>query len=293
MRAMAVPTRMTDVSSCNGTGSQGKPGSRITAWRPWVQTGFLLVWLAPAGRWLHGFPACVFHCYACPLSSFGCPVGLAAQYAATLPAWGTMPFLLAGIILGIGGLVGTLACGWACPFGFLQDLLARVMPQKISLPSWMGQIRYIVLIGLVFLLPWYLGREGILYDEQAVSICRLCPAGALEAGVYYSVASLLAGNGWIMSWYKAVILVVFLGASLIINRPWCRIFCPLGGVLALFNKSSVFHLRFEKTGCVECNACRSRCPFDVKLDLNANTRDCVRCLECTACRAIKPVCLRR
>ncbi len=60
-------------------------GRRLTRLRPWVQTGFLAVWLAPLGRWLHGIPGCVFHCYSCPLSSFACPVGVAANYAALLP----------------------------------------------------------------------------------------------------------------------------------------------------------------------------------------------------------------
>ena len=40
------------------------------------------VWLAPVGQWLHAIPGCVFHCYSCPLSSFACPVGVAANYAA-------------------------------------------------------------------------------------------------------------------------------------------------------------------------------------------------------------------
>jgi len=45
-------------------------GRKLSRLRPWVQTGFLGVWLAPVGQWLHGIPSCVFHCYSCPLSSF-------------------------------------------------------------------------------------------------------------------------------------------------------------------------------------------------------------------------------
>jgi len=52
---------------------------------------------------------------------------------------------------------------------------------------------------------------------------------------------------------------------------------------------SLFHLRYNKTECSECNSCRSRCPIGVKLDLNANSSDCIRCLDCTACGAIEPV----
>ena len=57
-------------------------GQKLKRARPWVQTGFLGLWLAPVGQWLHGIPGCVFHCYSCPLSAFACPVGVAANYAA-------------------------------------------------------------------------------------------------------------------------------------------------------------------------------------------------------------------
>jgi polyferredoxin len=253
-----------------------------------VQTGFLGVWLAPAGRWLHGIPGCVFHCYSCPLSSFACPVGVMANYAALLPVVGEVPYLLIGVLLLVGAVGGSIVCGWACPFGFLQDLLGKITTRKISLPSWTGHIRYLVLVGLVILLPLILGCKGIPFEKQVISICRLCPAGALEAGVPYSVQSLLAGNGWVTGWLKTGILLAFLAVALFIHRPWCRMFCPLGGLLALFNRFSLFHLRFNPEQCVECNLCRSRCSMGVKVDQAVNVSGCIRCLECATCGAIEP-----
>jgi len=286
---MALPRTMNGNSPSGNSSKNSAKLQRLTQIRPWVQTALLGVWLAPVGRWLHGFPSCVFHCYACPLSAFACPVGLAANYAAVFPVWTAVPWLLIGVLLLVGGAVGSLVCGWACPFGFLQDLLARIQRRKWMLPNWLGNVRFLVLIGLVILLPWMLGRRGILYEDQAVSICRLCPAGALEAGLWYSVSSLMSGAGWIMSSYKVVILAAFFGAAIVIHRPWCRIFCPLGGLLALFNRVSLFHLRFHPENCIKCNLCRSRCSMGVKVDERVNTSGCVRCLECTTCGAIRPV----
>ena len=263
-------------------------GHKLARIRPWVQTVFLGVWLAPLGQWLHGVPSCVFHCYSCPLSSFACPVGVLANYAALLPVCGEVPFLLLGILLVIGAVSGSLACGWACPFGFLQDWLAKIPVPKVRLPDWAGHFRYVVLVGLVLALPMILGFKGIPFEEQAVSICRLCPAGALEAGLPYSVKGYLAGDGWMMSWFKTAILAAFIGAALFVHRPWCRIFCPLGGLLAIFNRFSLFHLRFKANSCVECNLCRSRCSMGVKVDQAVNVTGCIRCLECAKCGALEP-----
>ncbi|HEY9175910.1 MAG TPA: 4Fe-4S binding protein [Verrucomicrobiae bacterium] len=263
-------------------------GRKLMRLRPWVQTAFLAVWLAPLGRWLHAIPSCVFHCYSCPLSSFACPVGVAANYAALFPAVFEVPYLLIGILLLVGALAGSLVCGWACPLGFAQDLLGKLTLRKLALPAWTGHLRYVVLAGLVILLPMWLGARGIPFDEQSVSICRLCPAGALEAGLPYSAHNLMLGNGWLMSWFKTAILVAFLTSAIVIYRPWCRVFCPLGGWLALFNRWSLFHLRFEAKACVECNLCRSRCPVGVKVDEKVNVPGCIRCLECTTCGAVQP-----
>lgn len=263
-------------------------GRKLTRWRPWVQGGLLGLWLAPLGQWLHGIPGCVFHCYSCPLSAFACPVGVAANYAALLPVAAEFPFLLVGLLLVVAAVAGSLVCGWACPFGFLQDLLAKIPTPKFALPGWLGYTRYVVLIGLVLLLPMILGYRGIRFDDQVVSICRLCPAGALEAGLPFSIQSWMGGQGWMMSGLKASILGVFLVSALFIHRPWCRLFCPLGGFLALFNRFSLFHLRFNPKECSECQLCRSRCSMGVKVDQKVNVSGCIRCLECTQCGALEP-----
>lgn len=262
---------------------------RIARWRPWVQSAFLAVWLAPwtllgsTARFM-SVPGCVFHCYACPLAATACPVGLAAGFAALH----LVPLLVLGVLVAVGGLVGSLVCGWACPFGFLQDLLAKVPIRKVRLPAWTGYGRYAVLVGLVVLVPWFWGEEHPLF------ICRVCPAGAMEAGLPF-MAQQAAGGGAVvgMSALKWAVLGGFLLAAIVTLRPWCTVLCPLGGALALFNRYSVFHLRFARAGCTECNLCRSRCSCGVQVEQRVNTSRCIRCMECTTCGAIRPALGRR
>jgi ferredoxin-type protein NapH len=290
MRVMVNPQTEERILSADAPRRPSKQFRRLPRIRPWVQAAFLLVWLAPI-RALQSIPGCTYHCYACPLASAACPVGLAANFAAAWPAIHYVPVLLIGVLVVVGALAGSLVCGWACPFGFLQDLLAKLPVRKYRLPNWLGYGRYVVLIGLVILLPYWLGSQGVFYEQQAISICRLCPAGALEAGLPATLQRAVSheSNGiWTMSWYKTVILVAFLVGSIVTFRPWCKIFCPLGGFLALFNRVSLLHLRFDRDNCIECNLCRTNCQMGVEVDKEVNTSNCIRCMECTTCGAIRP-----
>ncbi len=245
--------------------------------RLWTQVGFAVVfltpWVAAAGR------VCgpVFHCYSCPLASFLCPLGLIASFSALH----LFPFMAVGTLVLVGAAFGSMVCGWACPFGFLQDLIGRVPTPKFHLPPWTGYTRYVVLAGLVIAIPYFFGEGSPLF------FCRLCPAGTLEAALPNAAAQVLTGApvtgpGAV----KLVILVLLAAAMFIKRRPWCRLFCPLGGVFALFNRFSLVHLRFDPHGCNECDMCRTRCPYGVYLDRSPNTLNCIRCLECTSCDAI-------
>lgn len=285
--AAGTDRKSTRAMQQNLTGTDAGGTRRLSTVRRWVQLGFLFVWLAPLGKWLHSIPACVFHCYACPLSSFACPVGLLANYAALAPAVVVIPWMIIGVVLIAGGLVGSMICGWVCPFGLVQDWLARLGPRnKLRVPGWLAYGRYVVLVGLVLALPMYWGARGLLYEEQPLTICKICPAGALEAGLPYSIQSLVTGGGWTMGGFKLGVLLVFLGAAVLIHRPWCRVLCPLGGALALMNRISLARLRVDSAKCTGCNLCHRRCPVQESPVRHPDSHRCIRCLECVRCGAM-------
>lgn len=245
---------------------------RLIPYRLWVQLTFLVVWLTPL-RW---FRVCspVFHCYACPLATFACPIGVLAQFSALH----VIPFVTIGILVIVGALMGTMICGWVCPFGLLQDLAAKVPWRKFTLPAWTGFGRYAVLIVTVLAIPYFFGEGHPLF------ICRVCPAGALEAGVPAMVQQALAKTPVVWpNTIKLTILGVFLVAIFLTKRPWCRVLCPLGGLFSLFNRFSLVYLDCNKGACTDCKRCHTLCDVNCQPDETANATRCIRCFECTQC----------
>jgi len=248
--------------------------SKLVLQRKWIQTAFLLLWLDPLGLRMHGMCSPVFHCYACPLSTFACPIGVIAQFSALH----LFPFVAIGLLIVVGCVFGSLVCGWACPFGFLQDLLAKIPTPKLELPDLAGYIRFVVLIVAVLIVPYLFGEGHPLF------VCRICPAGALEAAVPNMVSEAFAGEP--ITWpnaLKLTVLALFLIAVLFVRRPWCRILCPLGALFALFNRLSVFYLKFDAEKCTNCEKCHNLCKFGGQPEVSVDHSRCLRCLECTRC----------
>ncbi len=243
--------------------------------RTWVQTAFLGVWMLPMGGALFNICGPVYHCYACPLATFACPIGVIANFSAIH----VFPFFAVGMLLFVGGAVGAFICGWACPFGFFQDLLSKVPTPRWRLPAWTAHTRWAVLLGMVIFVPYFFGVAHPLF------ICRLCPVGGIEGGVPAVVSAAIAGEEalpWPSPW-KIGIVVLVVSAMFFTYRPWCMLFCPLGAIFTAFNRFSAFFLRFEPKACTSCTACHKMCPAGLTPDKRANDPRCIRCLECTKC----------
>jgi polyferredoxin len=242
--------------------------------RLYVQATFLLLWLDPLNIRLHNICGPVFHCYSCPLALFACPVGVIANFSALH----IFPFFAIGFLVLVAALIGSLFCGWACPFGLLQDLAAKISRPRFNLPNWTSYFRYVVLALTVVAIPFFLGSESSLF------ICRLCPAGALEGALPHIARQVIAGGEVVwMSAPKAAVLFLFLIWIFFVKRPWCRLLCPLGAILTLFNRISFIGLLVEKQKCTACGKCHSMCDIAIDPDSSPNNIACVRCFECAKC----------
>ncbi len=220
----------------------------------------------------------VLNCYSCPLAVVACPIGTLQFFFTT----GNVPYLTLGIIGVTGVMVGRMTCGWLCPFGFLQDLLHKISPfrsRRIS-RKW-GYLRYVFLGLTVIILPlFWLDQFGL--GERI--FCQLCPAGTLEAGIPQLLLDAglrpLAGMFFI---FKVILLVLTVLLVLMVSRGFCRLICPLGAMLGVFNRFSGLKIEVDKSKCNKCRVCFDKCPVDLNIYEAEGSPACINCLECTSC----------
>lgn len=218
----------------------------------------------------------ILHCHSCVLASFACPIGLLGHYASYL----IFPFLAVGIIGVIGAFFGRALCGWACPFGLIQDMLYRIPSPKFVLPAWFRLPKYFVLLALVLVVPLLLGVFHPWF------FCRWCPVAAFEASIPNA-----AMQGGFPDPANAVVRLSVLGLVLVMSitseRAFCIGLCPIGAMMAPFNRISALYLRRNPDKCNECGACVSACPARQVSDAERGVLpgdsdlECVLCLECT------------
>jgi polyferredoxin len=291
-----------------------KYGSRFWSRRPWVQLGFLVL----ANSWFtqnitKAVPCPGLNCYACPAAIFSCPIGSLQHFAGVRQ----IPYYLLGVLGLVGSLGGRVACGWLCPFGWLQEQLFKlpvtkwmVHPRKraawwvltlVSLgygASVWGLVSLdlpTVVLALYLLLGFalyaWLGASR-LFSLVGLSLLmpfftlepwfsKLCPAGMLQGGIPQAILDVdlrsLIGPFY---WLKLLILILFLAWMAVTPRPFCRWICPLGAIWSPFNRCSTLQLRVDLGACIRCDRCQKVCPVDIRIYENQTDPACVRCMKC-------------
>jgi len=168
-------------------------------------------------------------------------------------------------------LVGRgLFCGWLCPFGALQEMLAwlakRLHIKQVTVPyslhRKLNKLKYvivIVLLGLSF------------YSLTAAE-------KAAEVEPFKTAITLV----FVRHWPFVLYAVLLLGMGMFIHKFYCRYLCPLGAGLAVLGKFKIFALLTRRKECGSpCQLCRHRCEIGaIKKDGNIDYDECIQCLEC-------------
>jgi len=215
-------------------------------------------------------------------------------------------------------------CGWVCPFGFVQDILAyfkrrhlRVSPDSHRSLLW---IKYILLGAVLFvsitLSVSLVAGVGENYKRalgpfSQVPFNVLSPADTFFAVIprmaldlRYAIYSqsfwgIVSGIGLFspLLWARLVILIATLVIVVYVPRGWCKYFCPNGALMAIFSRFSFLGLKRELTKCTraDCRICVEACPMNVRITELSwekfNDPECIYCLKCVdecPTKALKP-----
>lgn len=221
------------------------------------------------------------NCYSCPGAIGSCPIGALQSVIGQVKY--RMSFYIVGTIALFGITMGRLLCGFLCPFGLFQELLHKIPSKKFSIPRIFTYFKYIILIVFVILLPILLTNK---YGVSSPYFCKLiCPVGTLQGGIFLSIQNeMIRGLLGPLFLWKLFILISVIVGSVFVSRIFCKVLCPLGALMALFNKYSFYQYEVDKDKCISCDACTRVCKMDVSIYKNSKDLECIRCGEC------KPVC---
>lgn len=266
----------------------------IEAVRKWIQSLMTFLtngyWAFPVTRSIYQGPLKSFcapglNCYSCPAATLACPIGSLQQILANIRfALETGQYHVGLFVVGsmgvAGGFFGRMICGWACPFGLIQELLYKIpTPRKFDVPRPMRFIKFIILAVMVVLLPLFAIDS---FGAGQTYFCKyLCPAGTLEAGIpMLFLQPELRQTVGPLFYNKLSFLIFFVIWSVLASRPFCRTACPLGAFYALFSKSKLVSLRWHEDRCTKCKACHHVCPMGVKFNESPQDTECISCLKC-------------
>jgi len=181
---------------------------------------------------------------------------------------------MVAIWLAITIVVGKGWCSYACFFGGIEEGMAAV-PKTAKLRKIDPRWRYgpwAVLLAMVLL--------SLALFEPAYCLW-LCPFKAVSEYVAARNTVGLVQNGIFIALFAALVIVLPLFTK---KRTQCAFFCPFGAFQSLFNKTSVFDVKIDKTRCTPCVLCQKSCPTMALTEESiAKGETLMSCMKCGAC----------
>lgn len=179
-------------------------------------------------------------------------------------------------------LFGRLYCGWLCPFGAVTEALFQMKR--------FFEKRYRKTLGKEIDIEFLEDKKLIKQLRKFEKYFRYIKY-ALAITIFLSPTLIILEpfqymfNFTKLSLIKVLYLITIIVFCVLFIRLWCRYFCPLGALLALISKFSIFKLNLNKQSCLDCEICQNICPTNAIVEKNKKrTIIFSECILCNKCR---------
>ena len=171
-------------------------------------------------------------------------------------------------------VVGKAWCSYVCFFGGIEEGVAAI-PKRARLRRIDPRLR---------LIPWAILIFIVVLSAatfEPVYCMWLCPFKTItEYPAVHSVETAIQMGIFITLFAGLVIVLPYLTKK----RTQCGFFCPFGAFQSLFNKISLFEIRFDREKCVDCTLCRTMCPtMALSAESIREGKTLLNCMKCGAC----------
>lgn len=198
-----------------------------------------------------------------------------------LPSCMALNFAAIAFVLLLTLVFGRIYCSVICPMGVFQDLVIRV--HKLLSPKGRKPKRHfvkeprIVRYGVLALVI----VTALTFSQLLLTV--LAPYSAYGRMVR-SIVGLSRGESLAPALLitAAATLVVICVCAWIWGRGWCNTVCPVGSVLGLVSRFSLFKVSIDQSQCVSCRKCEKGCKSSC-IDIDTHTIDHSRCVDCFDC----------
>ena len=188
-----------------------------------------------------------------------------------IPALLSLPFFVVAVLVVIALLFGRIYCSVVCPLGIMQDIYSwlggKFKKNRFSYVKEHKWLRYTVLV--VFVVCLIVGFAPV--------ITLLEPYGH-----YGRIVTSFHLDNLTVSIIAWVVMLVLGVLAFLYGRAYCNAICPVGTILSLFSRFSVFRIRLDEDKCKHCGLCEKNCKARA-IDAKAGVVDLSRCVVCGNC----------
>lgn len=235
------------------------------------------------------------------------------DFTGTLHAWfgwlAKIQFLPAVLALNLGVvallvvltlLFGRIYCSVICPLGVMQDVISwvagRRKKNRFSYSPAKSWLRYAVLVIFIATLVAGFGAVALLVAPYSafgrIAQNLFAPlwkwgnnllafiAERVDSYAFYSTEVIV--GSWATFAVAAVTLIILAVLAWRNGRTYCNTICPVGTVLGILSRFSLFKPVIDTEKCINCGLCARKCKASC-IDAKNHSIDYSRCVVCMDC----------